>query len=511
MRKMLFLLFFTLLLVVTSVFVNQYIIKNRLMELNQLLYHESLSRRGHQTFNIVGKLELIRKRIESGENPIENYKLEAKLQSLASDFHIVLTEKEEEQPESPKLFVLIKKILGKSQEEKGLPPEYFSLVEEAFFWERNRLYKQAIESYQYVLDQSNSSIPLNLLETIQIHMAFSQIMSADYFEARRNSLDLSQNGSSKEVVDASRTILNFITFIEIRNTKLQTYADGTLEKGREQYYSAQYESALENIKAFLKNNSDKSQNIEARYFKGRAHEELGQSREAVSEFQRISFLDKNSSWSKESNRRLLMLFSFYDSGLEKSETVKKILEDFDDPEIIKTLESFTGLYNAQEPEEIVSEGSPDRTLFSAPPQSTTADIYVTTDPVGAQIYVNGITLDISPILITDIPFGTVNIRANLEGAVFEKSITVKEPGIHSAFLKLPSLYGKLKILNPLQESTVYLDDQIAGEIDKIDLNRIPSGDYILTITGKDSLDKTIFWENPVTIIAGETLTVSMPE
>jgi len=219
---------------------------------------------------------------------------------------------------------------------------------------------------------------------------------------------------------------------------------------------------------------------------------LGQLDEAQNEFRRVIFLDSEGAWGREARRRLVMQEKVYSQKSELTQEAAKELLARGDQIFVHSLETYPGYIKPPE--------DPFKT-----PTIPTGELYVDTSPPGAQIVLNGVRVGISPLFVTDVPVGTLDIEAKLGRKVARAQIVLENRGIRRINLELPTIPGKIQINSPHKIQSIYLNDK---EI--IDLDKIVPGRHILLIQVKKSNSEIILWENEVTVSEGETLTIEVP-
>lgn len=495
--------------------------EDKIAELQIHLKDVSFLQNSDSLLNITGRLTLIRNRLEAGESPIDNYQNEARMQSLTSGmilYNKAETEDESDQIKRSALSLFTERLMGRDRPEEDLEPEYFTHLEEAYYWERNRHYGLAVDKYRFLLSEYSEELKVPVRETILLHLSFSHLMNADYSEAERIAENIINESSNIIFRITADRINTFLFSLKKKQQQLALLEENSLELGREQYFSVKYREASATLENFLTaGDLDLDEESEARYYLARAYEELGNTEDSISEYQRILLLSADRNIVLEAGRRLLMLDSFYDISEEETEILKETLEDYDDPEMTMILAPFKELYEEPRITPDYPESTENGEALSQDEtnQQPTGEIYITTTPPGALISVNGINFGISPLFITSLPVGNVEVRAEYEERSVVSDIEVSSRIIRKISLELPSAVrevapvlqpepkGQLLINHNLTDVSMELNyetvEWINGEAMPLD-----PGQYIIIITGRDESGKLLFWEEEVLIESGKT-------
>ena len=131
-----------------------------------------------------------------------------------------------------------------------------------------------------------------------------------------------------------------------------------------------------------------------------------------------------------------------------------------------------------------------------------SEVFINTEPDGADVYINGRLRGVSPVLIEKVPQGSVSVRAakgNMEGEM-QKSISGSD--LVEIFINLEVTHGRMFIKSSVEDVDVLLDGDNKGPLKKDLYKEIPSGGHVLTLKGEGW-----FWEEDILIEKGKTLTV----
>lgn len=492
---------------------------DKMEELETELGRISFDRRSDSLINISGRLKLIENRLAKGDSPIENYEYEARVQSISSGNRLYNSDGEVSRRRPSPLSVLAKKIMGRTNRAADSEPAYFTILEEAYFLERNRLYGSAVEVYSELLRTHGEELRENLKQTIVLHVAFSQVMQADYSEAERTLGSVVEGSSNLIFTMTADRIMGFISALKDRGTKLALLKEDSLELGRELYFSVRYGEAIETLEKYIRSPENSDREAEARYYLARALEEVGQTGGAISEYQRILVLSRNENIIRESGRRMMMLKSFYDIPEGETEKLAESLKEINDPEFQKIIQPLEKLYvepdsvheqkNPEGADELVSEEKTMKELLDY------GEVYITTVPTGARISVNRIFFGISPIFVTSLPEGKVLIEAEYENMKGSTEIEISSKSVRRADIILKGkttpavIPGKLKINHNLEEPLFLLDEKDLEYKSGSEIDLVP-GKYVLVAEGKDQAGQLFFWESVVSIEPGELTEITIP-
>ena len=109
--------------------------------------------------------------------------------------------------------------------------------------------------------------------------------------------------------------------------------------------------------------------------------------------------------------------------------------------------------------------------------SDSGTISLTSDPVGAEVLVNGISRGHPPCRIDRIPGGTVSISVKADGfQPHRREVSLAAGEIQNVDVKLIPLPGTLRIVSIPESGRVYINDEFRGET-PFDLTNVPPGTY----------------------------------
>lgn len=345
--KNVFQIFLALILFITGLLFNAGLIDIRFEEINYQLGKAAAASNDSRSLGILSKYELIKRRIEMGETNRGNYEMEARVQALISGDQLGnnlqddVTKRKKYLIPVRILLNTIRLILGKELIKPEQENEIFKVLEIGYFWERNRKYKEAIDIYDKVLDMPG--VETEVRATVLLHKGFCYSMLSEY----KKSVEVYERVISVYPdTDAGKTawkLLDFINSINKKRLALSKRNVSGFEKAKQYYLLMDYRNAIKFFAEYLEKKSKGKEKAEARFLKGRAHEELGETEEAVFEYRRTIKSDRSKKWGREANRRMLMLGEFYAHKKQMAEEAKRQLEAYKDKGFMEKVDKFKGM------------------------------------------------------------------------------------------------------------------------------------------------------------------------
>jgi len=317
----------------------------RFDEIQYLLGTIASSDEMSNTFGIVAKYELIKRRMMYGEENTSNYEFEAKMQALRSGEGV--SEKEAETRKKyyrlPVRYILngLRFVLGKPIINPKEEDKIFSVLEIGYYWERNRRYTEALKIYDEVL--STAHLAPEIHAAIMVHKAFCYSMLSKYDDAKRIYETVINTYPNTEAGIISWKLLDFINSMEKQREKVKTQNLNRLAKAKQFYLLMDFRNAIRNYSMFLSEKRSDAEVAEARFYKGRSHEELGEVEEAMMEYRAVLKKDVTKVWARQANRRMLMLGQFYEQRKSIADEAKRQLSAYQDQMFIKNVERYSAL------------------------------------------------------------------------------------------------------------------------------------------------------------------------
>jgi TonB family protein len=295
------------------------------------------------TFGIVAKYELIKRRMQFGEENIGNFELEAKMQTIIGA-ELEKTETQTPFYRTPVRILLngIRITLGKKIINPKEDDKIFEVLEIAYLWERNRKYAEALKIYDDILATA-TTIQNSLHAAIMVHQAFCYSMISNYERAKtvyENVINLYPN---TEAGILAWKLLDFIQTMEKERLNVAKSDVNGIEKAKQYYLLMDFKNAIKQYSKLISQLSGASQSAEAHFYKGRAHEELGETEDAIIEYKLVAKMDNEKNWGRQANRRLLMLGEFYEKQKTIADEAKRQLEQYQDQQFLKNMEVYSSI------------------------------------------------------------------------------------------------------------------------------------------------------------------------
>lgn len=335
---------FLVILVFASILAfNAGLIDVRLQEVDYFLGKAAAEENASKALGIVAKYELIKSRLEEGEGSSGNLELEAKIQALTSGEEYTKAEDGRTLHLVPVRLVLngIRFVLGKEIVSPTKEDEILHVIEIGYFWERIRKYSEAVKIYDGVLDKGGVS--RDIRSAVLLHKAFCHSMISEYEVAKQTYEQVINEFPDTEAGMLAWKLLDFLSGIEEQRVALEQKSMGNLERARRYFLLMDYRNAVKYLSKFLETAKQPGEKMEARYYKARSHEELGETDEAIFEYRRVIRDDKRGKWARQANRRMLMLGEFYEQREQIAEQARKQLAEYQDQEFMKNVSRFSGM------------------------------------------------------------------------------------------------------------------------------------------------------------------------
>lgn len=322
---------------------NAGLIELRLKEIGYLLGNFASQEKVSNTLGIVAKYELVKQRMLSGEENVTNYELEAKIQALTSGDKFDTKEQGDLNRyylQPVKVVVNgIRWLMGKPIINPTDDDKIFRVLEIGYFWERNRKYAEAIDIYNDVLEKPD--LDANVHAAVLVHKAFCHSMISEYDKSRLEYEQVIRLYPNSEAGILSWKLLDFIESIERERTRVESKKTSDLEKAKQYYMLMDYRNTIKFVSKFLESKPAKRLAVEADFYKGRAHEEIGEVQEAIVEYNNVIQNDTDGRWARQANRRLIMLGDFYETRKQVSAEARKRLEQYQDALFANKVEQYS--------------------------------------------------------------------------------------------------------------------------------------------------------------------------
>ncbi len=500
MRRIVAAALLVVLVVAAALLLGSWLVDARMEDAERLVRAVSDDESDPANLGIVVRFELISRRLQVGEDRVESYELEAKMQSLLSGARVSAPVRQSSRPAARAAraaFRLARRLAGRADPPPAAPAALTAL-EEAYLWERARRYRRALESYDRLLAEE-PGLPPRIRERVHLHRAFCLAMSGDTPGGRAVCGQLAADALLQETAWVARQMQRFIARIQMSQADVDRDRPQRVDVGRDLYLAMDYAGAAEVLRSFLQRRTGDPRSGEARYYLARALEELGG--DAVEEYRRVMMLDPGSRWARDANRRLVMIGAFYGGSAEIGEGATRRLVRMGDQVFVDAVEPYR---------ELVSPDPALAGLMRASAQQRAVDrgeLFVQTTPAGAQVSVNGVEVGTSPVFVTDVPFGRSLVRAVTGPHSGELAVDVYQPDIIRVVLTLAAPTGSIAVETSLNGVEVFVDEARAAAVD---LFAVIPGRHVVVVRALDEAGRIRYWEKEVEVEAGATTVVRVP-
>ncbi|MBM9578159.1 tetratricopeptide repeat protein [Leptospira sp. 201903070] len=197
----------------------------------------------------------------------------------------------------------------------GKPPIHFELnsskiraLERAFRLERNQAYKDAYNAYEEAL----SSFPKGSEESgfILLHQGFCLAAQGELDAALQDLRKVPENNPGSSFANDAEILTGVILKSKENAKEIEANFESPEAKIRAYFAKGNYVKVLEEIAKIELHSS------EMKYLRGYSLEKTGNQNEAITEYAKLAFSDKDKEIAIKANRRLLMLGHYYNAGSE---------------------------------------------------------------------------------------------------------------------------------------------------------------------------------------------------
>jgi TolB-like protein len=133
----------------------------------------------------------------------------------------------------------------------------------------------------------------------------------------------------------------------------------------------------------------------------------------------------------------------------------------------------------------------------AEPAAGFADLFVETEPAGAEILINGVASGVSPVLLSKVPSGFVRVEARQGNLYAAEEVRLARSAVRMS-LRLTEQLGSVYVRTSPIALEAVLDGKALGPLGGGLIERLPVGRHRLELRGEG-----LYWANEVTIRLGE--------
>jgi hypothetical protein len=129
------------------------------------------------------------------------------------------------------------------------------------------------------------------------------------------------------------------------------------------------------------------------------------------------------------------------------------------------------------------------------------EVFISTVPSGADIYINGVKKGKSPDLFSRIPAGLTNFEARMDNLYASADLSIGS-GTSELAMELEELksFGNLFVKSSRSDVDVYLADKKLGPLRDGFFRDLPVGDFSIVVK-----NNSLYWEGSISIVAGESV------
>ena len=190
----------------------------------------------------------------------------------------------------------------------------------AYYYERNNLYKKALDYYRKTLVED--MINRNLIGSVMLHQGFSYAMLNRYKDARNLYEKILQSYNNDEIVVVTAAVLlNYLNVFKNEENKISKIPD-SIDKSKKLYNLFAFKKALKTLKN-VETGEKPSQKAQVDYLKAQYYNEIGMKEKSANLFLKIITDNPKSKYAKLSNRQLYII----GSRLGENNSIKKLAEN----------------------------------------------------------------------------------------------------------------------------------------------------------------------------------------
>lgn len=305
----------TTLIVGLTVLFNDINIQIRIREIKLFLQRSNREDNGIDHIGLVMKYRLHKEMYENRISGDDKSIIEARINSILAgrDEYAGIQPVKYSYLSIPVLFAIngIRYVIGMPLIEDLSENEVNLNLEVAYYYERNKDYKNAISLYNLILKEPVSGRALKA--SVILHLGFCYSILGEYNKAKAEYLTIiKEYGEANTAVTAAVMLRYLEGFREEIEKVLKNEKDST-EKGEKLYKLIAYTESYELLKK-IENTSTKAEKKKITFFKARALEEMGETGKAVEIYQQIIMDNPKSEYAASSNRRIYLVGSVVYDG-----------------------------------------------------------------------------------------------------------------------------------------------------------------------------------------------------
>jgi tetratricopeptide (TPR) repeat protein len=197
-----------------------------------------------------------------------------------------------------------------------------------YYYERNKLYQDAITWYRKSLEDVN--LNSELVGSINLHIGYSYAMLGENNKARENYKKVIQLFKGKPIAITASILLQYLDEFEKEKERILASSKQDIDSAEKLFRLFAFNESTKLLDTLEKEASPEEKN-RIQYYKARCFEELGDNEKAVSLYLDVISESEAESWARYSTRRLYMIGSRGTENREVKDIAVKINTKLKDP------------------------------------------------------------------------------------------------------------------------------------------------------------------------------------
>ncbi len=328
------------------IFVNNIVISIRLNELKTYLQETDKNEGGIDHIALVATYEIHKKIYEERmsqddaditENNLRTLSLQIRTdQAEYGNVNSIVT--------LPALYIINfnRRILGKPPVSfKSSNDRQFKELDEAYYFERNFMFKRAIALYDKAIE--NHTFNSRYISSILLRQGYCYALAGNHDRAMKNYNKIIRDYSQESSAITASILIRYLEGFTLAKEKILIAESDPVLKSRKLVNVLAYEQALRIIND-IESKAAPTDLPSIQYFKARCYSGLGEPEKAVENYLKVVTTSPDSPYAKYSNRKLYMIGKSAGGDnkiVELSENINKRLNDPVLTEIIKTGKGFS--------------------------------------------------------------------------------------------------------------------------------------------------------------------------
>jgi tetratricopeptide (TPR) repeat protein len=213
----------------------------------------------------------------------------------------------------------------------------------AYYYERNNMFRKALENYDRVLLKISSDS--YLVPGVMLHTGFCLALLGKYELAKEKYTAIIQKYSGENITITASILLRYLDFFQSEKQKVQNVKEDSISKSIKLLRLFSFDKALKILEK-MEPASSKWEKSKIKYFKGECYNGLGKPEKAIRVYLEIIAGDPNSKYGKFSNRRIFEIGQR--TGNREVKKLARSLNIYYNDEIIKNYNERKSLFPDQQ-------------------------------------------------------------------------------------------------------------------------------------------------------------------